>query len=219
MAVQKRFYLIIGAVLFFALTREDDNPVEQKIVQPAKTEPEFQPRSSPPRPAPPRATDTKPTRNESLLHALLSDDKDDKGRQPTAPSIIGKAATTILYATTRLNVRNGPSTSNQVVGLLQDGTRITVGPSDGKWRQIATGFYEGAWVHGDYLADELVRQPAQIPARLVQTQPQRTGPIRSPMTGRCDCPYDRARNGSRCGGRSAYSRPGGRSPRCYFSDQ
>jgi|SRR5450759_2004943 hypothetical protein len=31
----------------------------------------------------------------------------------------------------------------------------------------------------------------------------------------CACPDDLARNGSRCGGRSAYSRPGGASPKCY----
>jgi hypothetical protein len=38
-------------------------------------------------------------------------------------------------------------------------------------------------------------------------------------TGRpCACPDDVARNGSRCGGRSAYSRPGGASPYCYPSD-
>jgi hypothetical protein len=38
-------------------------------------------------------------------------------------------------------------------------------------------------------------------------------------TGRpCACPEDLARNGSRCGGRSAYSRPGGASPLCYISD-
>ena len=34
----------------------------------------------------------------------------------------------------------------------------------------------------------------------------------------CACPYNSARNGSRCGGRSAYSRPGGASPLCYPSD-
>ena len=34
----------------------------------------------------------------------------------------------------------------------------------------------------------------------------------------CACPEDSARNGSRCGGRSAYSRPGGASPKCYVSD-
>lgn len=31
----------------------------------------------------------------------------------------------------------------------------------------------------------------------------------------CACPDDLARNGSRCGGRSAYSRLGGASPKCY----
>ena len=34
----------------------------------------------------------------------------------------------------------------------------------------------------------------------------------------CACPDDSARNGSRCGGRSAYSRPGGASPKCYQTD-
>lgn len=38
-------------------------------------------------------------------------------------------------------------------------------------------------------------------------------------TGRpCACPYDSARNGSSCGGRSAYSRPGGAMPKCYPKD-
>lgn len=41
--------------------------------------------------------------------------------------------------------------------------------------------------------------------------------IRS-YSGNCPCPYNRASNGSRCGGRSAYSRPGGASPLCYPSD-
>ena len=36
--------------------------------------------------------------------------------------------------------------------------------------------------------------------------------------GTCACPYNLARNGSRCGGRSAYSRAGGYSPLCYRSD-
>lgn len=36
--------------------------------------------------------------------------------------------------------------------------------------------------------------------------------------GSCPCPYNVDRGGRRCGGRSAYSRPGGRSPICYESD-
>lgn len=34
-------------------------------------------------------------------------------------------------------------------------------------------------------------------------------------SGRCPCPYNTAKNGSRCGGRSAWSRAGGYSPICY----
>ncbi len=34
----------------------------------------------------------------------------------------------------------------------------------------------------------------------------------------CACPDDTMRNGHACGGRSAYSRPGGASPLCYASD-
>jgi hypothetical protein len=34
----------------------------------------------------------------------------------------------------------------------------------------------------------------------------------------CACPYDHARNGNVCGGRSAYSRPGGAEPKCYPKD-
>ena len=37
-------------------------------------------------------------------------------------------------------------------------------------------------------------------------------------SGRCPCPYNLAKNGSRCGGRSAWSRAGGYSPLCYPED-
>jgi hypothetical protein len=36
--------------------------------------------------------------------------------------------------------------------------------------------------------------------------------------GTCPCPYNIARNGSSCGRRSAYSRPGGYAPLCYDRD-
>jgi hypothetical protein len=36
--------------------------------------------------------------------------------------------------------------------------------------------------------------------------------------GPCPCPYNTMRNGRACGGRSAYSRPGGYSPVCYDTD-
>lgn len=36
--------------------------------------------------------------------------------------------------------------------------------------------------------------------------------------GPCPCPYNLMRNGARCGGRSAYSKPGGYEPYCYDHD-
>jgi hypothetical protein len=36
--------------------------------------------------------------------------------------------------------------------------------------------------------------------------------------GNCPCPYSTMSNGRSCGGRSAYSKPGGRSPLCYPKD-
>ena len=36
--------------------------------------------------------------------------------------------------------------------------------------------------------------------------------------GPCACPYQAARNGSRCGRRSAYDRRGGYAPLCFASD-
>ena len=37
-------------------------------------------------------------------------------------------------------------------------------------------------------------------------------------SGNCPCPYSRARNGSKCGKRSAWSRPGGEAPLCFETD-
>jgi hypothetical protein len=36
--------------------------------------------------------------------------------------------------------------------------------------------------------------------------------------GNCPCPYSVASNGSSCGSRSAYSKPGGYAPICYPND-
>jgi len=36
--------------------------------------------------------------------------------------------------------------------------------------------------------------------------------------GSCPCPYNSDRAGRSCGARSAYSRPGGKSPLCYARD-
>ena len=37
-------------------------------------------------------------------------------------------------------------------------------------------------------------------------------------SGNCPCPFNKASNGSSCGRRSAYSKPGGYAPVCYARD-
>jgi hypothetical protein len=63
----------------------------------------------------------------------------------------------------------------------------------------------------------LAREPvsdAQIRHAIIQESIARYQATGHP----CACPYNLARNGSRCGGRSAYSRPGGAESFCFPQD-
>lgn len=68
----------------------------------------------------------------------------------------------------------------------------------------------------------LLNAPGNAAARTTLTDDQvRQAMIEESIrsySGSCPCPYSSARNGSRCGGRSAYSRPSGASPLCYPGD-
>ena len=63
---------------------------------------------------------------------------------------------------------------------------------------------------------------AAMPAAAAQSDAQiRQRIVRESIasySGACPCPYSVMRNGRSCGGRSAYSRPGGEAPRCYPRD-
>ena len=73
-------------------------------------------------------------------------------------------------------------------------------------------------------APEIVNTPEPEPPQNISKPdiapaPNPDAPIRAAVSGSCDCPYDTDRRGRSCGKRSAYSRPGGRSPICYMRDQ
>ena len=59
------------------------------------------------------------------------------------------------------------------------------------------------------------KQPAQSDEAIKQKIIQQS--IQT-YSGNCPCPYNTARNGSRCGKRSAYNRVGGAAPLCYPED-
>lgn len=130
----------------------------------------------------------------------------------------------ILFATTVVNFRSAPGTSGSIITRIPRGAMVSARGSQGSWRQVEYGGL-GGWVASRYLSATVAPLPAEgrRPAVSAPRQPRaaeqehRSGePIRDPYVGVCDCPYDRMRNGRRCGGNSAYSRPGGRSPVCYW---
>lgn len=147
-----------------------------------------------------------------------------KSRTPGhSPSPAGE----IMYVdASRLNVRDGPGTNFKQVWTLQRDEAVAVIGGSGDWRQVRGERYEG-WVHGGYLTPKkgkrpadaietpVVKKPALSDAQIARALIERSIALYS---GSCPCPYNVMRNGRRCGGNSAWSRPGGYSPLCYPSD-
>ncbi len=67
---------------------------------------------------------------------------------------------------------------------------------------IALVFALATAAHGQQLTDDQIKE--SIIKESVASYP-----------GNCPCPWNLARNGSRCGKRSAWSKPGGYDPICY----
>lgn len=63
------------------------------------------------------------------------------------------------------------------------------------------------------------KPPQNIPEPDIAPAPNPNAAVRASVSGSCDCPYDTDSRGRSCGKRSAYSRPGGRSPICYVRDR
>ena len=104
------------------------------------------------------------------------------------------------------------------------GTNVVVlGESNG-WALIDIGGERRGWVSSQYLVTVRMRQlskPLAAIADTLQHQPDQSvagSEIRAAVVGSCDCPYDVKSNGAQCGGSSARSRPGGKSPVCYVGE-
>jgi SH3-like domain-containing protein len=144
-------------------------------------------------------------------------------------SITRPVTTQTVYVNARnLNVRSEPSLDASVLGKVKQGTPLAVTATSSEWFRVGYGQGSG-WVHGRYVTARLLstvphRQPALTQSR--RTSNPTDGQIIQALIsrslanylGRCPCPYNTMSNGRRCGGRSAYSRPGGRSPLCYPQD-
>lgn len=169
-----------------------------------------------------------PTNPASAPQPLLAQpprntDSSTPSLEPASPPKASPpAASEALYATTNLNIRSAPSTSAAVLGQVPKGASVRSLEQQGAWHRVAYGGQTG-WAYGEYLnpsppTDPEPERPLRAPSPLPAAPTTRAfsgKPVRSPYVGTCDCPYDLKRNGARCGGSSAYSRPGGREPECY----
>jgi SH3-like domain-containing protein len=139
-----------------------------------------------------------------------------------------------LVGASKVNVRVTPGQTGKLVAQLQAGTELNVVAVKEGWSQIKTrdGKVTG-WISSNLLTERkakafvpLVAKPK--PAPIVKLAPPRVARnvvvsqiIASSIqnyVGNCPCPYNTDRAGRSCGRRSAYSRPGGRSPICYPDD-
>lgn len=131
-----------------------------------------------------------------------------------------------------LNVRASPSTGAAVLGKLSRGTAVVPRLRSGEWYGVVLTDGSTGLMHGDCLAAELPSAPVELMADVLSEPPSPARPafdrdqvvdaiikasLRS-YSGACPCPYNIMRSGRRCGGSSAHSEPGGRSPICYPGD-
>ncbi len=140
--------------------------------------------------------------------------------QPVPP-LPSRAEPEVLYTKSRVNMRSEPNVTSGILQRLDASTQVRSAYTKGAWHYV---FYlsNRGWIHGDFLTDTRQVVEPETPAALAEPpRPPRAisrsgQPSRGPYVGTCDCPYDLMRNGRACGGRSAYSKPGGRNPVCYF---
>ena len=124
------------------------------------------------------------------------------------------------YTTTELRLRAGPATYYDTYAVLPRGQRVQ-GRGDSEWVQVTVpSLALRGYVASQYLTSECIEGEELTRATL--SSDDIAGILmarsRSSYSGSCPCPYNTDRAGRRCGGRSAYSRPGGASPLCYRSD-
>lgn len=153
---------------------------------------------------------------------------------PSVSSVESESITTTQQALltanepdSRINLRNSPSTTSKNLGYGLPGDRVQVierTNSEGyDWFQVKfprSGVV--GWIRGDFVSTGTAQESSETPVTespVTESPTPAVGtPIRAAMSGRCQCPYDTDSRGRSCGGRSAYSRPGGEAPQCYVGD-
>lgn len=163
---------------------------------------------------------------EGALVVRYSSNEESKSTVQTTDSTSVTSSEAVLTASdpdSQITLRVNPSESSKSLGYGLVGDRVQVieqtTTDDYTWykmrfpRSGAVG-----WIRGDFVTLTTNQIPSESPTALESPTPSIGSPIRNPVSGSCECPYDTDKRGRQCGDRSAYSRPGGATPACYVGE-
>lgn len=155
---------------------------------------------------------------------------DPTGSQDIETGRTTKGSEALRYVTSsRVALRSGPSTNDGLIDRLDVGRPVFLIRENGDWSQVRDKRTQReGWIASRFLAaqhkkaekkpDELTKSPAEptIPDSVIIQRIIEASVASYPSS--CACPYSTDRRGRRCGGRSAYSKPGGYAPICFPQD-
>ena len=119
------------------------------------------------------------------------------------------------YTTTKVNLRSYPGTYGSVYTTLPPGQIVYAYRTSDGWSQVNVASMNIAeYVASRYLTSDCVSavQIGRIDLSSAAISNILISQSKSRYRGSCPCPNNFDRGGRQCGARSAYSRPGGKSP-------
>ena len=162
--------------------------------------------------------------------ALALADPPQVSKQPAPAPVERITGRTQYVAGQTVALRADPKAKAVILDRYESGQAVEVLGRSGEWTHVRHALTQrGGWVQAKRLRDE-------PPAADVEAKPDAPQAKVSPTLsaaaiakllieqsiaeypGPCACPYQSARNGSSCGKRAAYVRPGGYAPLCYAKD-
>lgn len=109
-------------------------------------------------------------------------------------SAFAAAGSYTAYVTYKLNVRSGPSAAYSVVGILAEGSKVTVLETRDDWCRIETGAISG-WCSANFLSDmTAVPQETSRDSAAAANEPTAPAPL-SAMRGKCTASTLNVRSG------------------------